>query len=52
MPLLHILPKFDTIETLLLDSFINASGYKLYRYTYGKKINEKEIQTHHSSPGQ
>ncbi|MBK9566636.1 MAG: T9SS type A sorting domain-containing protein [Saprospiraceae bacterium] len=33
--------KFDTIETLLLDSFINASGYKLYRYTYGKKINEK-----------
>ena len=37
--------KFDTIETLLLDSFINASGYKLYRYNYGKKINEKRDTT-------
>jgi hypothetical protein len=39
-PVITYISKFDTIETLLLDSFINASGYKLYRYNYGKKINE------------
>lgn len=39
-PLISYKVKYDTVETLLLDSFINASGYKLYRYNYGKKINE------------
>ena len=36
---------YDTIETILLDSFINMSGYKLYRFTSSKKITEKRDST-------
>lgn len=35
----------DTTEQLQLDSFINASGYKLYRYILVKKITEHKDST-------
>jgi len=36
---------YDTTETLQLDSFINLSGYKLYRYVLVKKITEHRDST-------
>ncbi len=37
--------KYDTTETLKLDSFINASGYKLFRYISVKTITETKDST-------
>lgn len=39
-PIVTYSSTFDTTETLKLDSFINASGYKLYRYLPVKTITE------------
>ncbi|MBK8349983.1 MAG: hypothetical protein IPL08_21105 [Saprospiraceae bacterium] len=36
---------YDTTEILQLDSFINLSGYKLYRYITVKKITEHKDST-------
>lgn len=36
---------YDTTETLVLDSFINASGYKLYRYEKKTVITEHKDST-------
>jgi hypothetical protein len=36
---------YDTSEVLTLDSFINLSGYKLYRYELTQKIIEKRDST-------
>ena len=44
-PIVNYIVTYDTTETLLLDSFINMSGYKLYRYTLDKKIKEKRDST-------
>ncbi len=44
-PIITYTSTFDTTETLKLDSFINASGYKLYRYLTVKTITEKRDST-------
>ncbi|MBK9735710.1 MAG: hypothetical protein IPO92_12380 [Saprospiraceae bacterium] len=44
-PMVTYTSKFDTTETLKLDSFINASGYKLYRYITVLTIKEKKDST-------
>lgn len=40
-PIITYSSTFDTTETLQLDSFINASGYKLYRYLTVTTVTEK-----------
>lgn len=44
-PVITYTSTFDTTETLQLDSFINLSGYKLYRYVLVKKITEHRDST-------
>jgi len=44
-PIVTYTSKFDTVRTLVLDSFINFSGYKLYRYTSVLKVNETKDST-------
>lgn len=44
-PIIKYTSTFDTTETLKLDSFINLSGYKLYRYITVKKITETKDST-------
>lgn len=44
-PIIRYTSTFDTTETLVLDSFINLSGYKLYRYVTVKTITETKDST-------
>lgn len=44
-PIIKYTSTFDTTETLVLDSFINLSGHKLYRYVTVKKITETKDST-------
>ncbi|MFN8338077.1 MAG: hypothetical protein U0T36_03580 [Saprospiraceae bacterium] len=44
-PIIKYTSTYDTTETLELDSFINLSGYKLYRYITVLKITETKDST-------
>ncbi len=44
-PIVTYTSTFDTVITVVLDSFINASGYKLYRYNNVKTVVEKKDST-------
>ena len=44
-PIIKYSSTYDTTETLELDSFINLSGYKLYRYITVQKITEHKDST-------
>ncbi|MBC7885098.1 MAG: hypothetical protein H7X99_06460 [Saprospiraceae bacterium] len=44
-PVISYASTFDTTETLKLDSFINASGYKLYRYITVLTVTEHKDST-------
>lgn len=44
-PIITYTYKYDTTEILVLDSFINASGYKLYRYEKKKVITTTKDST-------
>lgn len=44
-PIIKYTSKYDTSEVLQLDSFINLSGYKLYRYILVRKITERKDST-------
>ncbi len=45
LPTIKYTISYDTTEVLALDSFINMSGYKLYRYFYTTNIAEKRDST-------